>query len=118
MPEACALDVAATGVADGSMYCSFAGYDEKSKQFDATRLDGGGPLSHCAARRAFCAALGGERGGHDTARCAVVMRFCRGGVVRVNFMVCGQWHIPFIHFRRGILVGPFLLSSSSFSTLI
>ena len=73
VPEACALDVAATGVADALLYWWRLGYDEESV---STRpdLDGGGPLSHwrcaaCVLRPGLSVSAG------DTARLACAVRF-------------------------------------------
>ena len=73
VPEACALDVAATGVADALLYWWRLGYDAESV---STRpdLDGGGPLSHwrcaaCVLRPGLSVSAG------DTARLACAVRF-------------------------------------------
>ena len=73
VPEACALDVAATGVADALLYWWRLGYDEESV---STRpdLDVGGPLSHwrcaaCVLRPGLSVSAG------DTARLACAVRF-------------------------------------------
>ena len=73
VPEASALDVAATGVADALLYWWRLGYDEESV---STRpdLDQGGPLSHwrcaaCVLRPGLSVSAG------DTARLACAVRF-------------------------------------------
>ena len=73
VPEACALDVAATGVADALLYWWRLDYDAESV---STRpdLDGGGPLSHwrcaaCVLRPGLSVSAG------DTARLACAVRF-------------------------------------------
>ena len=73
VPEACALDVAATGVADALLYWWRLGYDAESI---STRpdLDGGGPLSHwrcaaCVLRPGLSVSAG------DSARLACAVRF-------------------------------------------
>jgi len=73
VPEACALDIAATGVADALLYWWRLGYDEESV---STRpdLDQGGPLSHwrcaaCVLRPGLSVSAG------DTARLACAVRF-------------------------------------------
>ena len=85
MPEACALDVATTGVADALLYWWRLGYDAESI---STRpdLDGGGPLSHwrcaaCVLRPGLSVSAG------DTAR-LVVRGAVRvpGGFVRGSFV--------------------------------
>ena len=73
VPEACALDVAATGVADALLYWWRLGYDEESI---STRpdLDQGAPLSHwrcaaCVLRPGLAVSAG------DSARLACAVRF-------------------------------------------